>query len=321
MADATFLREQSPHWITVAAAASAGELRQGPDGRAYYLKGSNGAALGDANIKFVDDGQVTVTKTAGIVILDGGRVYWDRSARAAHYKQVDDADFYAGVAVGDAASADTTMTLKLNVEQSRKVDLFRDPTATTIVGTQALGGLAIEVRGGSRNFKLDATSEAQKLDILSKDGFGIGSNPIVEFAFNVLNDGAGSNTDVSIGVGNTSHATDASSITRRMFVHLDGNSVNISAESSDGTTTVAITDTTIDYTEGVGNANRVECWMDFRNPADVQLYVNGALVLGSTVFGMSLATTLYLLAHVEKTSSADVYEIDGEWMYVRTAEQ
>lgn len=321
MADATYLREQSPHWITVQAAASAGEIRQGPDGRAYYLKSASGAALGDANVKFTDNGQVTVTKTAGIVLLDGGRVYWDASANAAHYKQVDDADFYIGVAVGDAASADVTCTVKLNVEQSRKVDLFRDPTTTTIIGTQALGGLGIAVRGGSRNFKLDATNEAQKLDILSKDGFGIASNAIVEFAFNVIDDGAGTVVDVSIGVANASHATDASAATRRMYIHLDANSVNINAESSDGTTTVAITDTTIDYTMGVGNANRVECWMDFRTPGDVQLYVNAALVLTATVFGMSLATTLYLLAHIEKTASTDAYEFDLDWMYLRTAEQ
>lgn len=321
MADATFLREQSPHWITLAAAANAGELRQGPDGRAYYLKRPSGAASGDANVYYTDNGQVTVTKTTGIVILDGGRVYWDRSARAAHYKQVDDQDFYIGVAVGDAASADATMTVKLNVEQSRKVCLARDPFTTTIVGTQALGGLALNRRGGAHNFKLDSTNEAQKLDALSKDGFGIAANMIVEGAFNVISDGAGTVVDVSIGVANASHATDASAATRRMYVHLDANSVNINAESSDGTTTVAIADTTIDYTEGVGNANRVEFWMDFRTPGDVQLYINGSLVLASTVFAMTLATTLYLLCHIEKTASADTYEIDLDWLYVRTAEQ
>jgi hypothetical protein len=315
------LREQSPHWITVAAAASAGELRQGPDGRAYYLKSQSGAAINDANVKYVDNGQVTVTKTAGIVILDGGRVYWDRSARAAHYKQVDDQDFYAGVAVGDAASADTTMTLKLNVEQSRKICSARDPFTSTIIGTQALGGLGIIRRGGAHNLELDATNEAQKLDLLSKDGFGIASNAIVEGAFNVISDGAGTVVDVSIGVANASHATDASSATRRMYVHLDANSVNINAESSDGTTTVAITDTTIDYTEGVGNANRVEFWMDFRTPGDAQLYINGSLVLASTVFAMTLAATLYLLCHIEKTASTDTYEFDLDWLYARTAEQ
>jgi hypothetical protein len=322
VADAVLLRPQSPHLITVAEAVAVGELRQGPDGRAYYLKGNRGAAALDAGVEYQDNGQVTVTKTAGIAFLDGGRVYWDRSARAAHYKQVDDADFYAGVAVGNASEASTSMTLKLNVEQGRKVCLSRDPFSTTIIGTQALGGLNLLPRGGAWNFKLDATNEAQKLDALSKDGFGIAANAIVEFAFNIISDGAGTVVDVSLGAASATHATDADSIANHMLIHLDANATTIKAQSkSTAMSTVTATDTTKTYTEGAGNANRVEVWMDFRNPADVQLYVNAVNVLPASVFNLSGATTLYLLAHIEKTATTDAYEADVDWMFARTAEQ
>ena len=324
MSDAVFLREQTPHKITVQSAASAGEMRQGPDGRAVYLKStSTGAAAGDANVNFYDSGQVTVTKTTGMVFLDGGRVYWDYSASKAHYKQVDDQDFFIGTSVGDAASADTTMTVKLNVNQSRKIDLLQDAFSTTIVGTQALGGLALNRRGLALNKVLNATNEAQKLDALSKDGFAIGANAIIEMMFNVISDGAGTVVDFSLGVASGTNATDADSITKHMFVHLDANVTAIKMQSKDGTTTVAATDTTTVYTEGAGNANRVEVWFDFRAPADVQAYVNGVNVLPATVFDMSGvgATTLYLLSHVEKTASTDTYEIDVEACFARTAKQ
>lgn len=324
MADATFLRSESPHLITVAAAAAAGEVRQGPDGRAYFLgpNRATGAAIADANVPYTDNGQVTVTKTTGIQFLDGGRVYWDRSARKAHYKQVDDADFYIGVSVGDAGLSDDTMTVKLNVSQSRKVDLIRDPFTTAIVGTQALGGLALNRRGGALNLILDATNEAQKVDALSKDGFGIAANAIVEMMFNVISDGSGTVVDFSLGAANATHATDADSITNHLLIHLDANNTTINVQSkSTGKSTVTASDSLADYVEGAGNANRVEAWFDFRDPADVGIYINGVAVLTGTTFDLSGATTLYLLAHLEKTSSTDTYQIDVDGAYVRTAEQ
>ncbi len=320
MADATRYRDDTDLIVELATAANVGELRQLADGRFGWMQGGNAGAISDDRT-FKAAGQVAIAKTTGITFLDGGKVYWDRSARKGHYKQVNDQDGYAGTCVGGAASADETMIVNLNVEQRRKVCINRDPFSTTIIGTQALGGLGLLRRGGAHNIKLDSTSEAQKVDLLSKDGFALAANAIIEGAFNVISDGAGTVVDVSLGVASASHATDASAITQRMFVHLDANATSIHAESSDGTTTVALADSLADYTEGVGIANRVEFWMDFRTPADVQLYINGVNVLAASVFNMALATTLYLLAHAEKTSAADTYEIDLEWLYARTAEQ
>ncbi len=140
--------------------------------------------------------------------------------------------------------------------------------------------------------------------------------------FTVNNDGAGTTPDVNIAVANGTHATDADSITELCGVHLDGNATAIRALSRDGTTTVASTDTTLTYTEGSAVANRVHVILDGRAPEDVQIIVNGALVLGSTVFRLDNATgPLGLLLHLEKTAAADVYELDIERARVWYSEQ
>jgi hypothetical protein len=64
-----------------------------------------------------------------------------------------------------------------------------------------------------------------------------------------VNSDANAASDTNIGLANATHATDADSIAEHLFIHLDGGS-STSTPSPDGTTTVAATDTTVDYTAG-----------------------------------------------------------------------
>src|SRR4051812_19698491 len=123
----------------MAASAAAYEVQQNAAGQASVLDSPNAASSG-VKRKWKTSGQYVVTKTAGVVILDGGRVYWDYSANAATFQKVNDRDFYMGRAVGDAASVDTTLTVNLNVDPACDLDILRQPITTAIVGTQALGG-------------------------------------------------------------------------------------------------------------------------------------------------------------------------------------
>lgn len=321
MADTVFVRKGDEDILTVAASVGVGELFQLSDGRAARYRGTAAASSGD-QVYFDSDGKHTCTKTSGFVALAGGRAYWDHSANAITYKKVNDRDFYVGRFAEDAASTEVICVVDLNVDPPYDLDLARDPFATTIVGTQALGGLGLLRRGGCHNIVISATNEAQKVDMLGKDGFARTANAIIEGCFNVISDGAGTVVDVSMGIANGTHATDADSIAESLFVHLNANDVNIYLESDDGTTEVAATDTTIDYTEGVGIANRVEFWMDMRNEADIQCYINGVLALTASVFKLDAATgPLRLLVHVEKTASTDAYELDIEWLRARFMEQ
>lgn len=306
---------------TPAANITGGTVIQLADGMAGVMVSDTDAdKLGAVRVA----GHFTVDKASGVVFLDGGQVFWDHSANVATYRQVSDRDFYLGTAVGDATSASTSMVVDLNRRNHYKVDFSADSAANSvIVGTAAAGGFGYPIRkGGSNTFLITATNEAQKADLLSVQGWATGANAIVEGAFRVVSDGSGTATDVSLGCASATSATDADAIAESVFIHLNGNEANIYAESDDGTTEVAATDTTIDYTEGSALSTRVEFWMDMRDPAAVKIYINGAQVLSSTTFNVSAAVgPWFLLAHIEKTASTDTYELAVDWLRVRTSEK
>lgn len=319
MAEATLRSSSEVLAFTPESGISAGQVLQLPDGRAAFApEDISSGVLGLVRVA----GNCLVTKAAGVVILKGGDVYWDYSANNATYKAVDDRDFFMGVALADQDSASTVIEIALNVDGRYLIDLARDGFLYVPTGTLNLSTMGLYRNGGMHKFLLSSTSEAQKLDALSVAGFSKDANAIVEMIFAVANDGAGSAVDVSLGIANATHATDADSITESIFVHLDANNTNINLESDDGTTEVAATDTTLDYTEGSAVAQLVQVWMDMRNPADVQIYVNGALALAATTFNVNAAVGPFkLLAHIEKTSAADVYELHLHRLRVRIAEQ
>ena len=324
-ADSSSVQSAGSYPIEVGAAVSAFDIWQLPGGTAGFLNSSTGiTANNDTN--FTKHWIITAVKATGFVGLAGGRAYWDHSANAVSYKRNGDRDFYLGRFVEDAASADTTCTIDLSQKEweGYSFNLRESPAITALIGTPAAGAFGYPVpAGGGFQYEMTATNEAQKVDHLGVDTFANTSNMIIEFAFNVTNDGAGSNTDVSIGVANGTHASDASAIAQRCFMHLDGNATDIRFESADGVTvTVSLQDSTTDYTEGSTLATRKEVWMDFRNPADVQMYVDGVLVLNSVTFDLSLAASEWQpLIHVEKALSTDVYKL-LLWFYaIRISEQ
>jgi hypothetical protein len=323
MPEAVYVRADDRFQMLAASTYDAGQLIQLPTGEAGFLYSESPVSTGADTEDLRTRGKATVYKATGVVLLAGQEVYWDHSANNLTYQKVNDRDFYAGIVVANASSAAVSCVIDLNKRQRFDIDLGRDHFDTVLVGTQAVGGFGEpKVRGGGRKLVLSATSEAQKVDLFSRDRFALASNWIAEFLFTLADNGAGSAPALSIGVANATHATNASSIAERCFVHLDGNALGLFAESGDGTTTVALTDTTVDVTEGSAVANRVHVLMDGRDPADVQIYVNGALVLGSTVFNIAAATgPLGLLVHLEKTAAADVYEVDPEKVRVWYSEQ
>jgi len=324
MAEATYIRDRHDNRVTALAAIASGEVFQLKDGRAAVKTGLEAAAIND-RVNFNTKGKFTVTKTAGFVGLDGGRAFWDVSASAVNYKKVNDRDFYLGRFVGDAASADITCAVDINVDLRYDIDLHNDPANSILVGTPAAlaGSLNYPRRmGGSNYYHLSATSEAQKVDLVSTDGFQKAANAIVEFAFRVPVGGSGSASDYSLGIANATHASDADTIADSVFIHLDGGALDIFAESDDGTTEVAATDTTINFVAGLTVAERVEVWFDMRDPADVQIYINGSLVLPATVFNVDAYTGhWFLMTHLEKTTGTETADLVVDWMRARFSEQ
>lgn len=298
--EAKFIQIGDCEDYTAVAALEGGDVIQLADGRAGVVVDDIAAgALGSVQVR----GIAKVTKASGPIAIPGMEYFWDHSANAATYIDGGDRDFRLGLVAQDAGETDTTVYIKLNAQANYKIDLMRDEflsvTVKTVVGSTTVEVPHIERYGASHAMIFGATAEAQKLDLLSKQSFALSSNWIVEGEFNVIDDGDAAAIDFNIGVANATHASDADSITESVFLHMDGNSTQINAESDDGTTEVAATDTTKDYTL----ATPVHFIMDGRDPGDVQIYVNGDLVLAATDFDITLATgPLKLLAHLEKSS-------------------
>lgn len=323
MAEATYTRSDDKYQLLAGATLDAGQVIQLPTGEAAFLDAGSPVSSGAYSDALRTRGKVTIEAATGWAGCAGQEVYWDHSANKLTFLPVNDRDFLVGVLVRDKASADITAEVDLNKRCAAKLDATHAAAISTTVGTHAAGGFGFARSiGGTVKLLLSATSEAQKVDLLTVDGMAPGAKWVCEAWVRILNDGAGTAPDLNIGVANGTNATDADSITQAAFFHLDGNALDIRAASRDGTTTVAITDTTVDYTEGSAVANRVHLLIDGRDLTSVKLYVNGVRVLSATTFRLDAATgPLFLLAHLEKTSAADVYEVDIDRLVAWTSEQ
>jgi predicted RecA/RadA family phage recombinase len=312
MASETLLRYPAGEIHKNAPAAEAsGEVIQLGDGRAAYVPALGAVAIGDP-VAYKTSGIVELLKTTGIVVLDGGRVYWDVANNKAHFKKAA-SFFYVGTAVGDAASADTTILVDLNASQAPLYSERDGYAATVLVGSASLTPRL----GSAATFTLISTNEAEKVDALSEMAVAITRKGIAEIRLAVTTALSAADVDVNFGIANGTHASDADSITELAGFHLDGGDTKIYALSRDGTTTVAATDTT--KTFGVGTFQ--EFWIDFRDLTAVKLYVDGVRVLSASEFKLNAATGPFkLLVHIEKTASAATGIITVDTAQLRTCE-
>lgn len=320
MAEAILVQSQGVTELTAAAAVSSGEVWQMPNGRAAVYVGQNAAASGDLT-GWVDIGKFTVTKAANLVWIKGAPIWWDHSANAATCNEpigAGDRDFYLGTADADVVAATTTGVVNLNVRPSYIIDSVTDFGTTAVVLTS--GTPTLFNRGGMLNAAFSATAEAQKLDWLSGRSFALASNWVLEAVVNLITTCDADVGDLSIGVANATHASDADAITESAFFHFDlGADLNIDVESDDGTTEVGATDSTSDITAGTP----VRLTLDGRDPTNVKYYINGAETNAATsnLGAISAATgPLFALFHLEKSSNDSPGEVQCR-LRVRTMQQ
>jgi predicted RecA/RadA family phage recombinase len=315
MSEVTLVNDSDCLEVTAEAALASGEMIQLPDGRAGYKAAQRAAAIGDsAGIQV--KGRVKVAKTASVVILKGDEVFWDRSANTATPLQaVADADFSCGVAVEDAAAAATTVEIELNAKPRYTIDIMQDPTDTVIVKTAGTD-LDFSMGPGYAKMALSTThAEANKIDILSKQAVPVTVPFIVEGRMAVYEIGDEASLDINVGIANGTHADNADTIGESVFFHLDGTALDIKAESDDGTTEVAATDTTVNAVDDTYFDFRIDC----RDLTAIKLYINGVAVLASTAFKLDKATgPMKLLAHIEKGANDTPGEIRIAKLAIRT---
>lgn len=312
MAEAYFVNQGESVDYTPTAAVTGGQVLQLVDGRAGIAMVDIAAgALGSLQTCGIHE----VAKTATMVVLKGSRLFWDHSANAAHLLYRNDKDFFIGVAQEDAASAATTVKVALNVQPVYTLSLASGFVSVPI---NTAGFPFVAGSGEGVNLGFSATAEAQKVDALSHRAMAIGQKAIVDALICVNTNGDAAAFDLSVGMANATHATDADSITESMFCHIDGSSTNILLESDDGTTEVAATDSTIDFVAGTPFLVQ---W-DMRDNSDIQVYVNGVNVLPNSVFDISAATgPLKLLVHMEKTSDDSPGNVSVLLLGARTFEE
>lgn len=319
MAEAVLYQDPTAHTVevTAPAAGACGQVIQLADGRAGVVVGANSAsdsyAAGDL-ITVAVGGLYTVDKTASIVLLDGGRAYWDRSANAATFKQ-DSGDFFLGTVREDTAAAATKVVVDLNQRPEYRIELGKGRWANG--ATNGLGVAATALGGMELTLAFDAVAEAAMAALYSADSVPVADGPIFEGRIAIYDIGDDAALDINFGLANGTHATDFDAVAEAVVFHLDGNALDIKAESDDGTTEVAATDTTVNAVDDT----YAEYWIDCRDPADCKLYINGVLVLSDTDFVLSAATgPLVPIVHVEKTSNDTTADVRVEWLGVRSTD-
>lgn len=286
---------------------SGGEIIQLPDGRAGQVT----VAVASGKIVAVRTKGVLydVAKTADVVVIDGGPLWWDHSGNKLTPNEpigAGDRDFYAGVAKGDATAAATTCGLVLNVQPFYIIDSSRDNGDTVIVKT-VVGSTTVEVpnvvqRGGMTAMNFGTTAEAQKVDWKSGRSFLTAAKWVAEILLELVTAADNAAVDVDVGVATDTHATDLGAVTGLATFHLDGDDLNIDMQSDDGVDDVDPDDTGVDIAAGTP----VNLTIDGRDHTNCKFYVNGAEKGAATanlgkLTGIA-ASAIYAIVHAEKTA-------------------
>ena len=285
--------------VTAGSARTGGEVVQCPDGRAgvFPVDVASGA-VGE----LATEGLFRLAKTASVVLLQGQEVWWDHSANSATYYGTNDKDFIIGTVHKDAASAATTVDVFLNRRCRTIFDAAKDPGRSVLTRTAGLANLLHA--GGSTSMKFSLDAEAQAGDLISVRSWPIASKWIFQAVVTVAVDADADVVDVSVGVADATHASDADAIVTSAFFHLDltGSNTNIYGESDNAAAEVAATDTTKDWVA----ATPFHVMIDGRSGDGSALayYINGVAVLTSTAFTVAgAAGPLKALFLCEKTAN------------------
>jgi len=308
---------QDTETILAPADGEYGDVIQLADGRASVVVGIDGSstAFSDGDkITVATTGRYKFLKTASVCLLAGGKSFWVRSAEKADFHAAS-GDFFLGRIVEDAASADTEVVVDLNAEPRYAIELGKGQW--TNGATNGLGVTLVAEGGSTLKLSFDAVAEAAMAALYSVDTVPVADGPIFEGKIAIYDIGDNAALDINFGLANGTHATDFDSVTEACVFHLDGTALSINAESDDGTTEVNATDTTVDAVDDT----YAEYWIDCRNPADIQMYVDGVNVLPNSTFKLNAATgPLFPIIHVEKTSNDTTADVRVEFMRVRSTD-
>ena len=290
-----------------------GQVVELPDGRAGVIASGNDRVAADEVAAFTR-GQFTCLKNTSAVILEGQHVWWDWANEEVQHSSVGAGatGFPLGIALANATAAATTVRVQLNDRVLAKIHQDRGQWGSITVLTAGTPS-TVKLGGGSR-LSFSATAEAQKVDLISDESIAIVDGMVFEAVVNVRDNGDHAALDLNIGLANATHATDADSITNSAFIHIDGNDLNIFAETDDTADEIAATNTTVDYVVGTAFFIQIRVNED----ETVDFFINGVAVLTSTLFTLlGAAGPMKALVHLEKTSNDTPGSVDVTDMWLR----
>ena len=291
--EATLLYPAGEHRVTsTTAAVVAGQVIRLQGGRAAVKAGLQDAAVGDA-VTYYTEGVFALAKATGVVLLEGTEVYWDESAGNVNGPWT--GDYPIGIVKADAASAETTVNVELNVKPIYDIDLRQGGWTT-----EATNNAFAILFPSTAQLALDNGNEVGQIGLYSNKQFDVDDVWICQGKIAQYNGGS-SVVDFDIGVATGTHATDFEAVTAFAALHFDA-SLDIKFHSDDNTTDVAIVDSTVDAVD-----DTYFWWaIDGRDKSSLKMYVNGVRVLTGTTFTLAGQTgNLRLVAMVEKTSSTE----------------
>ena len=304
MAEATLYKEAlNVVDYTPSTAKTAGEVIQLPDGRAGVVVSTLAASAKGAAYTA---GIFTVAKTTSMVVLNGQKLYWDKTNSKAKYT----GDFYIGVAMADGAAADTTIKVALNVEQEPVIALNKG-TWSVVESTAAVTNLM----GNGNKLAVTTAGSAQHAWLYSDKVIDIDEKPILEGWVGVFDNGDATVLDMDWGLADDAGTTDFDALSEFIAFHLDGNDLDLDAHSDDGTTDIAPVDTEQDLTEDTYYFFQI----DLRDKTAPLLYVNGVLCTSTGIVMSAYTGALRAVLAIEKSGTDDTPgEIRVRELNVRT---
>jgi len=186
--------------ILAPAAGEYGDVIQTADGRASVVLGADGASSAFSSgdkITVAKTGQFKVLKTSSVVLLAGGKAFWDRSAEKANYTCAS-GDFFLGRIVEDAASSDTEVIVDLNVEPRYAVELGKG--RWTNGATDGLGVSLVAEGGPELKLAFDAVAEVAMAALYSVDTVPCADGPIFEGKIAIYDIGDDAALDINLGL-------------------------------------------------------------------------------------------------------------------------
>lgn len=242
------------------------------------------------------EGLFQFTKATGIVLLPGQDAWWSVSNSNVSYT----GDYRIGTVDEEAASAATTVNVRLNHRASYVGDLTGGQVTRSIAAT---GGTA--EHGGLVRCYAAANAAIEHAWVASIQGVDVDDGFVFEGWFNVASNGDNAALDIDFGVGNAAPTTDADALTEFVLFHLDGATLDLDAHSDDGTTDTPPVDTDADVVVGTPFFAQI----DGRDKSSVKLYVNGVLVTSTGITLAAATGVVKAIVGFEKTSNDTPGEI------------